>query len=145
YAMWTDHGGLVILGRSDATLNAGGVRIGTAEIYRIVEQFPEVQEAVVVGQRWDGDTRMVMFVRMADGVVLTRELEDAIRRRLRAEGSPRHVPAVILTTDDIPRIRSGKISELAVTAVVNGQPVKNTEALANPESLDGFADRHELA
>jgi acetoacetyl-CoA synthetase len=144
YAMWTDRGGMVILGRSDATLNAAGVRIGTAEIYRIVEQFPEVMEAVAVAQRQGSDTRIVLFVRMADGCELTPDLETEIRRRLRTEESPRHVPSVITTVDDIPRTRSGKISELAVTAAVNGDPVKNAEALANPEALDLYRDRAEL-
>ncbi|MDX1448604.1 MAG: acetoacetate--CoA ligase [Acidimicrobiia bacterium] len=144
YAMWTDQGGMVILGRSDATLNSGGVRIGTAEIYRVVEQFDEVLEAVAVAQRQGSDTRVVLFVRMADGQQLTDDLDRRIRARLRSEESPRHVPAVIATVEDIPRTRSGKISELAVTAVINGDPVKNTEALANPEALHLFKDREEL-
>lgn len=144
YAMWTPRGGMVILGRSDATLNAAGVRIGTAEIYRVVEQFDEVLEAVAVAQRQGSDTRVVLFVRLAEGGELTPELESEIRRRLRTEESPRHVPAVIAAVDDIPRTRSGKISELAVTAVVNGDAVKNTEALANPEALDLYRDRREL-
>ncbi|HVR33305.1 MAG TPA: acetoacetate--CoA ligase [Acidimicrobiia bacterium] len=144
YAMWTERGGMVILGRSDATLNSGGVRIGTAEIYRVVEQFPEVSEAVAVAQRQGSDTRVVLFVRMAEGCGLTPELEAEMRRRLRVEESPRHVPAVITTVDDLPRTRSGKISELAVTAVINGDPVKNTEALANPEALEMYRDRPEL-
>ncbi len=138
FALWSQRGGMVILGRSDATLNSGGVRIGTAEIYGIVEQFPEVLEAVAVGQRVGTDTRIVLFLRMAEGAALTEELEGRIRHRLRVEESPRHVPAVITTVDDIPRTRSGKISELAVTAAVNGDPIKNTEALANPEALDLF-------
>lgn len=145
YAMWTERGGMVILGRSDATLNAAGVRIGTAEIYRVVEQFPEVLEAVAVAQRQGSDTRVVLFVRMAEGSEMTAELDTEIRRRLRTEESPRHVPSIIATVDDIPRTRSGKISELAVTAVVNGDPVKNTEALANPEALDMYRSRKELA
>jgi acetoacetyl-CoA synthetase len=144
YAMWTDHGGMVILGRSDATLNSGGVRIGTAEIYRIVEQFPEVAEAVAVGQRVGNDTRVVLFLRMADGAELSDDLEARIRHRLRTEESPRHVPAIITTVADIPRTRSGKITELAVTAAVNGDPVKNTEALANPEALELYRGRPEL-
>jgi acetoacetyl-CoA synthetase len=144
YAMWTPRGGMVILGRSDATLNAAGVRIGTAEIYRVVEQFDEVLEAVAVAQRQGSDTRVVLFVRLAEGGDLTPQLESEIRRRLRTEESPRHVPAVIAAVDDIPRTRSGKISELAVTAVVNGDTVKNTEALANPEALDLYRDRREL-
>jgi len=145
WATWTERGGIVILGRSDATLNAAGVRIGTAEIYRVVEDFDEVREAVAVGQRVGSDTRIVLFVRMADGAVLTDELVAEMRARLRREESPRHVPAVVVTVEDIPRTRSGKISELAVTAVVNGDPVRNSEALANPEALDLFADRVELA
>ncbi|MDH4309593.1 MAG: acetoacetate--CoA ligase [Acidimicrobiia bacterium] len=145
YALWTERGGMVILGRSDATLNSGGVRIGTAEIYRIVEQFPEVAEAVAVAQRVDADTRVVLFLRMAEGFEFTSELEAEIRRRLRTEESPRHVPEIITTVADIPRTRSGKITELAVMAAVNGDPVKNTEALANPEALDLFRGRTELA
>jgi acetoacetyl-CoA synthetase len=138
YARVTDRGTYVILGRSDATLNAGGVRIGTAEIYRVVETVPGVAEAVAIGQKWDSDTRIVLFLRLTDGAGLTPEVEAVIRRRLREEESPRHVPAVILPVADIPRTRSGKISELAVTAVVNGEPITNVEALANPESLELF-------
>src|SRR5262245_48191178 len=138
YASWTEHGGVVIHGRSDATLNASGVRIGTAEIYRQVEQLPQVLESVAVAQEWDGDTRIVLFVRLADGVVLDDILRDAIKRALRERCSPRHVPAVIAQVPDIPRTRSGKITELAVADVVNGRPVRNTEALANPEALDAF-------
>ncbi len=138
YASWTDHGGMVIHGRSDATLNASGVRIGTAEIYRVVEQLDEVVEAIAVGQLWDNDTRIVLFVRLADGVELTDELERTIRAELRSKCSPRHVPAVIKAVADIPRTRSGKIVELAVTEVLHGRPVKNLEALANPEALDLF-------
>jgi acetoacetyl-CoA synthetase len=121
------------------------VRIGTAEIYRIVEQFPQVMEAVAVAQRVDADTRVIMFVKMAEGEELTPELEAEIRRRLRNEESPRHVPAVITTVEDIPRTRSGKVTELAVTAAVNGDPIKNTEALANPEALDLYRNRPELS
>jgi len=138
YARVTDRGTYVILGRSDATLNAGGVRIGTAEIYRVVETVPGVAEAVAIGQKWDSDTRIVLFLRLTDGAGLTPEVDAVIRRRLREEESPRHVPAVILPVADIPRTRSGKISELAVTAVVNGEPITNVEALANPESLELF-------
>jgi len=145
YASWTEHGGMVIYGRSDATLNAGGVRIGTAEIYRQVEQLPEVLEAIAVGQEWDGDTRIVLFVRLAGGVALDDELRARIRSRLRERCSPRHVPARIAAVTDIPRTRSGKITELAVADVVNGREVRNTEALANPESLAEYRDRPELA
>jgi acetoacetyl-CoA synthetase len=133
------HGGLTIFGRSDTTLNPGGVRIGTAEIYRQVEQITAIEEAVVVGRdTGDGDQEVVLFVRMSAGSELSTELEAEIRTRIRSGASPRHVPAVIRVVADIPRTRSGKISELAVRDVLHGRPVKNTEALANPESLDQF-------
>jgi len=144
FAAWTERGGMVIYGRSDATLNAGGVRIGTAEIYREVEQLDEIAEAIAVGQEWDGDTRIVLFVRLADGAALTDELQATIRDRLREHCSPRHVPARIVAVDDIPRTRSNKIVELAVADIVNGREVRNREALANPEALDLFRDRPEL-
>ena len=139
YASWTDEGGMIIHGRSDATLNASGVRIGTAEIYRVVEQLPEIAEAICIGQEWENDTRIVLFVRLVDGATLTDELQAAIRRDLRTKCSPRHVPAVIKAVADIPRTRSGKIVELAVTEIVHGRPVKNLEALANPEALELFS------
>ena len=145
FAHWTDHGGIVITGRSDATLNAGGVRIGTAEIYRQVESFDEVVEALAVGQEYDGDTRIVLFLRMAPGAALDEDLAARIRRRLRSHASPRHVPAVILAVADLPRTRSGKLAELAVADVVNGRPVRNTHALANPECLTVFEDLPDLA
>ncbi len=138
FALVNSRGGYVILGRSDATLNAGGVRIGTAEIYRVVETFPEILEAVAVGQQWEADTRIVLFVRMAPGHDLTSELEAAIKAALREQESPRHVPALIRAVDDIPRTRSGKITELAVAAALNGEPIRNLEALANPEALEQF-------
>ncbi|HKA03073.1 MAG TPA: acetoacetate--CoA ligase [Acidimicrobiales bacterium] len=145
FAAWTEHGGIVISGRSDATLNAAGVRIGTAEIYRQVEQLDEIAEAIAVGQRWDADTRIVLFVKMAPGYELTDELRATIRDRLRRNCSPRHVPARIVAVADIPRTRSGKITELAVADVVNGRAVRNIEALANPEALDLFKGVPELA
>ena len=141
----TPSGGFVISGRSDATLNPGGVRIGTAEIYRRVDTLPEVEESITVGQPWGADTRVVLFVRMARGHELTDELRDVIRGRIRSELSPRHVPAVIAAVDDIPRTRSGKITETAVLDVVCGRPVRNTSAMANPEALEHFRDRPELA
>jgi len=140
----TPHGGLVVYGRSDATLNPGGVRIGTAEIYRQVEQIEEVLEALVIGQTWDNDTRVVLFVRLREGVTLDDALVDRIKRRIRSECTPRHVPAKVVQVEDIPRTKSGKIVELAVRDVVHGRPVKNKEALANPEALDHFAGRVEL-
>lgn len=144
FAMWTEHDGIVILGRSDATLNAGGVRIGTAEIYRQVESFPEVVECIAVGQRWDDDTRVVLFVRLAQGHELDDLLRARIIKRLREQCSPRHVPARMIAVADLPRTRSGKLAELAVSDVIHGRPVRNTEALANPDSLRLFADLEEL-
>ena len=144
WARLTEHDGLVILGRSDATLNPGGVRIGTAEIYRQVEQLPEVVESLVVGQEWQDDVRVVLFVRLRDGVTLDEALADRIRRRIREHASPHHVPRKILQVPDIPRTISGKITELAVRDVLHGRPVKNTDAMANPEALRWFTGREEL-
>ncbi len=131
----TEHGGMVIYGRSDATLNPGGVRIGTAEIYRQVEGLDEVMEGLVIGQQWQGDVRVILFVILRDGLVLDEALTERIRRRIRDNASPRHVPAIVLQVSDIPRTVNGKITELAVADVVHGRPVKNKEALANPEAL----------
>jgi len=144
YARLTPRGGLIIYGRSDATLNPGGVRIGTAEIYRQVEKLDEVVESICIGQNHDGDVRVVLFVRLRDGVELDDELRDRIRRTIRANATPRHVPAVVLAVPDIPRTVSGKITELAVRDVVHDRPVKNTSALANPEALEHFRNRQEL-
>ncbi len=132
------HGGFFIHGRSDATLNPGGVRIGTAEIYRIVEQCPEINESIVIGQPYEGDVRVVLFVVMAKGMSLDEALEKKLRQMIRENASPRHVPAKIVAVSDIPRTRSGKITELAIRDVVMGQQVKNVEALANPEALKNF-------
>lgn len=145
YVELTEHGGMIIYGRSDAVLNPGGVRIGTAEIYRQVEQMPEIMEALVIGQDWDSDVRVVLFVRLADGVSLNEDLIKAIKTKVRTGCTPRHVPAKVLAVGDIPRTKSGKIVELAVRNVVHGRPVKNVEALANPEALDAYRDRPELA
>jgi len=136
---------MVIYGRSDATLNPGGVRIGTAEIYRIVEQFAEVGESLVVGQEWGDDTRVVLFVRLQPEYSLDDALERRLRDAIRRRASPRHVPAKILAVTDIPRTMNGKIVELAVREVIHGRPIGNRDALANPEALDEFADRPELA
>ena len=144
YVEITERGGVVIYGRSDAVLNPGGVRIGTAEIYRQVEQHEEVVEALVIGQQWEGDVRVVLFVILRGGHELDKSLESKIRSHIRASATPRHVPARIVQVTDIPRTRSGKITELAVRDVVHGREVKNKEALANPEALDQFADRAEL-
>ena len=145
WSMLTEHGGLVIYGRSDATLNPGGVRIGTAEIYRQVEELDEVVESLVVGQDWEGDVRVVLFVRLRDGVTLDQALGDKIKARIRRNTTPRHVPAKIVQVGDIPRTKSGKIVELAVRDVVHGRPVKNLEALANPEALAFYKDLPELS
>jgi acetoacetyl-CoA synthetase len=144
FAEWTEHGGMIIYGRSDATLNPGGVRIGTAEIYNQVEQMPEILEAICIGQDWDNDTRVVLFVRLAEGVTLDADLEKRIRTKIRTGASPRHVPARIVPVADIPRTKSGKITELAVRDVVHGRAVKNKEALANPEALDLFRNMPQL-
>lgn len=144
FASWTPHGGIVVHGRSDATLNPGGVRIGTAEIYRVVEQLPQIVESLVFGQQWEGDTRIVLLVRLSADVVLDDALRGEIRARIRSSATPRHVPAVIVAVDDLPRTRSNKLVELAVADVVHGRPVRNTEALANPEALDAIAALAEL-
>jgi acetoacetyl-CoA synthetase len=145
FAEWTGHGGMIIHGRSDATLNPGGVRIGTAEIYRQVEQLEEVQEAIVIGQEWDNDVRVVLFVVLKPAHALDDALRDRLRQQIRTGASPRHVPARIVQVADIPRTKSGKITELAVRDVVHGREVKNKEALANPEALDLFRGLAELA
>jgi acetoacetyl-CoA synthetase len=145
FAARTRHGGFIIYGRSDAVLNPGGVRIGTAEIYRQVEQVPDVLESIAVGQDWQGDVRVVLFVKLRDGVTLDEALEKRIRQQIRDNASPRHVPAKILQVADIPRTKSGKIVEIAVREIVHGRPVKNQEALANPEALALYNDLPQLA
>lgn len=144
YISVTEHGGIVVFGRSDAVLNPGGVRIGTAEIYRQAERIEQVLESLVIGQQWKGDVRVVLFVRLREG----EELDDALRARIcseiRQNTTPRHVPAKVIQVEDIPRTKSGKIVELAVRKIVHGEPVLNREALANPEALDLFANLPEL-
>jgi acetoacetyl-CoA synthetase len=144
YVELTEHGGIIVYGRSDAVLNPGGVRIGTAEIYRQVEQLPEVLESIVIGQDWQNDVRVVLFVRLREGVTLDDALKDRIKAQIRANTTPRHVPAKIVAVTDIPRTKSGKITEIAVRDMVHGKPVKNKEALANPEALDLYVDIEEL-
>ncbi|HKP50641.1 MAG TPA: acetoacetate--CoA ligase, partial [Gemmatimonadales bacterium] len=144
WARLTRHDGLVILGRSDATLNPGGVRIGTAEIYRQVEQMPEVVESLVVGQEWEGDVRIVLFVRLREGTSLSEDLMSRIKGRIREYASPHHVPRKIIAVADIPRTISGKITELAVRDIIHGRTVANVDALANPGALDGFRNLQEL-
>ena len=145
FAEWTEHGGMIIHGRSDATLNPGGVRIGTAEIYNQVEQLDEVLESICIGQQWEDDVRVVLFVRLAEGAELDEALEARIRAKIRSGATPRHVPARIVAVADIPRTKSGKITELAVRDVVHGRQVKNQEALANPEALELYRNIAKLA
>jgi acetoacetyl-CoA synthetase len=144
FAVLTARDGVVIHGRSDATLNPGGVRIGTAEIYRQVERVPEVLESLCIGQDWEGDVRVVLFVRLREGVVLDDLLKKRIAKAIRDNTTPRHVPAKIIAVPDIPRTISGKITELAVRNLVHGKPVKNTDALANPQALAFYEDLPEL-
>jgi acetoacetyl-CoA synthetase len=144
WCLETESGGFVIHGRSDAVLNPGGVRIGTAEIYSQVEAFDEILEAISIGQSWEDDVRVVLFVKLAPGSILDDTLRAKLRTRIRKNASPRHVPACIVEVEDIPRTRSGKITELAVRDVVHGREVKNVEALANPEALEYFRDCEEL-
>ncbi len=145
FAEITDNGGMIIHGRSDAVLNPGGVRIGTAEIYRQVEKLDEVLESIAIGQNWDGDVRVVLFVVLRKGVKLDDDLKARIRQLIRENTTPRHVPAKIIAVPEIPRTISGKIVELAVRSVVHGKPVNNTDALANPGALEHFRDLAELA
>ena len=140
YVSLTEHNGIVIFGRSDATLNPGGVRIGTAEIYRQVEKLDEIQESIVIGQDWDNDVRVVLFVTLKDGITLDDDLTGKIKKQIRDNCTPRHVPAKVIPITDIPRTKSGKITELAVRDIVHGRGVKNKEALANPEALKLFED-----
>jgi len=135
---------MIIYGRSDAILNPGGVRIGTAEIYRRVEALKEVEESIVIGQDWDNDVRVVLFVKLIPGLTLDDSLRDKIKAYVRKETTPRHVPARIAQVSDIPRTKSGKIVELAVRNIVHNQPIKNAEAMANPEALEQYRDREEL-
>ncbi|MEZ5501460.1 MAG: acetoacetate--CoA ligase [Halioglobus sp.] len=144
YGELTGHGGYIIHGRSDAVLNPGGVRIGTAEIYRQVERIDDVVESIVIGQAWQGDVRVVLFVVLREGLDLTESLREQICQMIRSNTTARHVPAKIIQVADIPRTRSGKIVELAVRDAVHGRPVRNTDALANPEALDLYRDRPEL-
>ncbi|HJM61579.1 MAG TPA: acetoacetate--CoA ligase, partial [Alphaproteobacteria bacterium] len=144
YVELTQHDGVIVYGRSDATLNPGGVRIGTSEIYRQVEQIDAVAESIVISQDWDGDVRVVLFVKLRDGLTLDDDMVAEIRARIREGCTPRHVPAKVLQVADIPRTKSGKIVELAVREVVHGRTIKNIEALDNPQALDLYRDRVDL-
>jgi acetoacetyl-CoA synthetase len=136
----SDTGGLTFYGRSDSVLKPAGVRIGTAEIYRVVEGISEVADSLAIGQRWQGDQRIILFVKPAEGLVLTKDLKQKIKERLRKDASPRHVPALIVQVPDIPYTFSGKKVEGAITNLVNGKPVLNRDALRNPKALDYYKD-----
>ena len=140
----TDRGGVIIYGRSDATLNPGGVRIGTGEIYRLLDQIEAIEDSVIVGQSWKNDVRVILFVKLAAGYELTDDLITKIKQTIRANASPRHVPAKIITIPDVPYTLNMKKVELAVKKVIEGKPVLNKDALSNPESLDYYADIKEL-
>ena len=144
FAEITTHHGLIIYGRSDAILNPGGVRIGTAEIYRQVEKIPEILDSVVIGQHWEDDIRVVLFVKLREGLKLTDGLQKSIREVIRNNASPRHVPAKILQVADIPQTISGKIVEVAVRQTVHGEPINNLSSIANPGALADFKNRKEL-
>jgi acetoacetyl-CoA synthetase len=140
----TERGGVVMLGRSDATLNPGGVRIGTAEIYRQLEQLPEIDDSVVIGQNWKDDVRVILFVKLAAGYELSEDLKAKIKHTIRTNASPRHVPAKILSTPEIPYTLNMKKVELAVKKIIEGQAVLNRDALGNPDALDYYANLKEL-
>ena len=144
YLMQTESNGFIIFGRSDATLNPGGVRIGTAEIYRQVEQLDEIVEGLVVGQSWEGDTRVILFVRLNKSYELNDDLKLKIKSKIRLGASPRHVPSKIIAVSDIPRTKSGKIAELIVKDLIHNKEINNQTALANPECLDKFKNINEL-
>ena len=144
YAEVKDNGGFIIYGRSDATLNPGGVRLGTAEIYTEVEKFNEIKESIAVGQSWNNDIRIILFVVLSEGYALKEELIIKIKKQIRINASPRHVPAKIISITDIPRTKNGKIVELAVKNIIEGNEIKNKEALLNPEALELFKNLEEL-
>jgi acetoacetyl-CoA synthetase len=144
YVEVTERGGVIMFGRSDATLNPGGVRIGTAEIYRQLDQLAEIEDSVVVGQSWKNDVRVVLFVKLAEGTTLTEELKNLIRATIRVNASPRHVPAKILSVPAVPYTLNMKKVELAVKKTIEGKPVLNKDALSNPESLDFYVGLAEL-
>ena len=140
YILLSDHGGVTMFGRSDATLNPGGVRIGTAEIYNVVENMDEVEDSVVIGQKWEDDERVILFVKLHEGNTLDNELKVKISKLIRGNCSPRHVPAIIMETIGVPYTLNGKKVEIAVKQILHGKEVKNKAALANPESLEFFYD-----
>jgi acetoacetyl-CoA synthetase len=144
FAKITDNGGFIIFGRSDTTLNPGGVRLGTAEIYNVVEKFDEIQESIVIGQSWNNDIRIILFLVLNKGYNLTDKIKDKIKKTIRINASPRHVPSKIISVSEIPKTKNGKLVELAVKQSVEGGAIKNLEALANPDSLKQFKNIKEL-
>ena len=144
FAKITKDGGFVIFGRSDTTLNPGGVRLGTAEIYSVVEKFNEVQESIVIGQSWNNDIRIILFIVLNKGYNLTNEIKDKIKKAIKKGASPRHVPSKIISISEIPKTKNGKLVELAVKQTIEGETIKNLEALANPDSLEQFKKIKEL-
>ena len=144
FAKITDNGGFIIFGRSDTTLNPGGVRLGTAEIYSVVEKFKEIQESIVIGQSWNNDIRIILFIVLNKGYNLTYEIKDKIKKTIRTNASPRHVPSKIISILEIPKTKNGKLVELAVKQSIEGKKIKNLEALANPDSLEQFRNIKEL-
>ena len=144
FAKVTDNGGFIIYGRSDTTLNPGGVRLGTAEIYSVVEKFEEIKESIVIGQSWKNDIRIILFIVLNQGYKLNDEIKDKIKKAIKSNASPRHVPSKIISILDIPKTKNGKLVELAVKQTVEGKPIKNLEALANPNSLKQFKNIKEL-
>ena len=144
FAKITDNGGFIIYGRSDTTLNPGGVRLGTAEIYSVVEKFEEVQESIVIGQSWNNDIRIILFIVLNKGFNLTADIKEKIKKAIKVQASPRHVPSKIISISEIPKTKNGKLVELAVKQSVEGKMIKNLEALANPDSLEQFKNIKEL-
>jgi acetoacetyl-CoA synthetase len=144
FAKITNNGGFIIFGRSDTTLNPGGVRLGTAEIYNIVEKFNEVQESIVIGQSWNNDIRIILFIVLNKNYILTDEIKSKIKKEIRINASPRHVPSKIISISEIPKTKNGKLVELAVKQCIEGEKIKNLEALANPISLNQFKNIKEL-
>ena len=144
FAMITDNDGFVIYGRSDTTLNPGGVRLGTAEIYSVVEKFQEIQESIVIGQSWKNDIRIILFIVLNKGYNLNDEIKNKLRKAIRSKASPRHVPSKIISVLEIPKTKNGKLLELAVKQIVEGEAIKNLEAVANPDSLKQFKNINEL-
>ena len=144
FAKITNNGGFIIFGRSDTTLNPGGVRLGTAEIYSVVEKFKEIQESIVIGQSWENDIRIILFIVLNKDYNLTDEIKEKIKNAIKTNASPRHVPSKIISISEIPKTKNGKLVELAVKQSIEGERIKNLEALANPDSLKQFKNIKEL-